>query len=100
MVTTYKLSEAAEASIAEIVAYTDSTFGSMQTAAYIAGLEASFKLLVSFPRIGVAAFEFKQGLRRYTYQSHCIFFTEQSDHILVADIIHVRRNIRRDLFDT
>ena len=99
MVTTFKLSQAAEASITEIVAYTDNTFGAMQTAAYIAGLDASFGLLVSFPRIGVAAFEIKQGLRRYRYQSHYIFYIEYADNLLIEDIIHVRRDIRRALFD-
>lgn len=99
MAKTYKLSPAAGHSISEIVDYTDATFGDNQTAAYLAGLEASFELLVKFPGIGTAAFEIKQGLRRYRYQSHYIFFTEQPDYILIEDIFHVRRNIRRDLFD-
>ena len=100
MPTSYKLSPAAQISIADIVAYTDETFGDMQTEAYIAGLDASFKLLLRFPRIGIAAFELKHGLRRYRYQSHYLFYTEHGDHLLIEDILHVRRNIRRDLFDT
>ena len=99
MITSYKLSRAAEKSLAEIVVYSDATFGAMQTAAYVAGLEASFNLLVSYPRIGVASFEIKIGLRRYRHQSHYICYTEQGDYLLVEDIIHVRRNLRRDLFD-
>ena len=50
--------------------------------------------------IGVAAFEIKAGLRRYRHQSHYIFYTEQGDALLIEDLIHVRRNLRRDLFDT
>ena len=100
MITSYKLSRAAEKSLEEIVAYSDVTFGAMQTAAYVAGLEASFNLLVSFPRVGVASFEIKIGLRRYRHQSHYIFYTEQDDALLIEDLIHVRRNMRRDLFDT
>ena len=100
VITSYKLSRAAEKSLAEIVAYSDATFGAMQTAAYVAGLEASCTLLVSYPRIGSASFEIKAGLRRYRYQSHYIFYTEQGDHLLIEDLIHVRRNLRRDLFDT
>ena len=80
--------------------YSDATFGEMQTAAYVAGLEASFKLLVDYPRIGAVAFEIKAGLRRYRYQSHYVFYTEQGDALLIEDLIHVRRNLRRDLFDT
>lgn len=100
MVTTYKLSPAAAVSLEAIVAYTDETFGLTQTAAYIAGLESSFELLVKFPGIGPAAFEVRAGLRRYRYQSHYIFYTQQADHIRIDDIIHVRRTIRPDLFDT
>jgi plasmid stabilization system protein ParE len=45
----YKLSRSAAAAIEDIVVYTDETFGPNQTAAYIAGLEASFDLLTKFP---------------------------------------------------
>ena len=45
-------------------------------------------------------FEIKSGLRRYRYQSHYIFYTEQPDCLLIEHIIHTRRNIRADLFDT
>ena len=100
MSASYNLSRAAEKSLAEIVVYSDATFGEMQTAAYVAGLEASFRLLVDYPRIGAAAFEIKAGLRRYRYQSHYVFYTEQGDALLIEDLIHVRRNLRRDLFDT
>ena len=64
MITSYKYSRAAEKSLAEIVAYSDATFGAMQTAAYVAGLEASCTLLVSYPRIGSASFEIKAGDRK------------------------------------
>lgn len=96
----YKLSRSAATAIEDIVVYTDETFGQNQTAAYIAGLEASFELLTRFPGIGVAAFEIKPKWRRYRYQSHYIFYSEQKDHILIEAIVHSRRNIRPDLFDT
>ena len=100
MITTYKLSRAAEKSLADIVIMSDATFGTMKTAAYVAGLEASFNLLVNYPRIGVASFEIKAGLRRYRHQSHYIYYTEHGDTLLIEDLIHVNRALRRDLFDT
>lgn len=100
MATTYKLSAAAQRSITEIVAFTDETFGHNQTEAYIAGLEASFDLLVRFPGAGAAMFEVKPGLRRYRYQSHHIYYSRHDTFLLIEDVIHVRRNLRRDLFDT
>lgn len=100
VIETYKLSPAAVVSITAITDYTDRTFGEGQTAAYLAGLEQSFQLLVNFPAIGAAAFELKPGLRRYRYQSHYIFYTRHEDHIRIEDVLHVKRNIRKDLFDT
>src|SRR5262245_61260155 len=99
MVKGYKLSLAAINHIDAIVAYTDDAFGENQTAAYMAGLESSFDLLVKFPRIGAAVFEVKNGLRRYRYQSHYIFYTEQGDFIGVEGVLHVSQPIRPDLFD-
>jgi toxin ParE1/3/4 len=100
MVKSYRLSPAAALSIEAIVTYTDEMFGLNQTAAYVAGLESSFDLLVRFPGMGAAAFEVKAGLRRYRYQSHNIFYSEQGQHIRIEDIVHVSRSIRPDLFDT
>ncbi|MDQ2083918.1 type II toxin-antitoxin system RelE/ParE family toxin [Xanthobacteraceae bacterium Astr-EGSB] len=100
MVKTYKLSPAAVLSIEAIVAYTDEAFGANQTAAYIVGLQSNFDLLVRFPGSGAAAFEVKARLRRYRYQSHYIFYTEQDEPIRIEDIVHVGRSIRPDLFDT
>ncbi len=97
MVTTYKLSAAAQKSITGIVAFTDETFGPHQTEAYIAGLEASFNLLVRFPGVGAAMFELKPGLRRYRYQSHHIYYSRHATFLLIEDVIQVRRNLRRDL---
>jgi toxin ParE1/3/4 len=72
----------------------------MQTAAYMAGMEASLDLLVKFPGIGAAAaFEVKPGLRRYRFQSHYIFYAEHADFIGIEAVLHVSRNIRPDLFD-
>lgn len=99
MIASYKLSRTAENHLADIVDYTDSTFGAHQTDAYIAGLESSFDLLVRFPTMGVAAFEIKDGWRRYRYQSHYIFYSIKADHLFVEAIIHVRRDIRPHLFE-
>lgn len=99
MADAYTISKTAERQIAEIVDYTDQTFGQQQTDAYVAGLTHSFELIARFPGIGVAAFEIKQGWRRYRFQSHDIFYLAEADHVRIEAIIHVRRNIRPDLFD-
>lgn len=96
---TYKLSAAATESISAIVAYSDRTFGQIQTDTYIAGLEASFSCLADFPGAGGTAFHIKAGLRRHRYKSHYIFYSEQPDHIRIEDIFHVSRDIRADMFE-
>ncbi len=99
MATSYRLSRLALTHIEEIVAHTDTAFGEMQTAADMAGLESSFELIVKFPGMRAAVFEVKPGLRRYRYQSHYIFYSEQGSVIGIEAVLHVSRNIRRDLFD-
>lgn len=99
MALTYKLSSNAALHLSAIVDYTDATFGEQQTARYVAGLKKSFELLAEFPGIGRADFEIKQGLRRFTFQSHHIYYTEHANHILVEAILHVRQLVRKDLFD-
>lgn len=96
----YSLSSAAERAIAEIVNYTDATFGEQQTVAYLAGLAQSFELIVQYPGIGVAVYEFGAGLRRFRYQSHHVYYSALDEGLLIRHIIHVRRKVRRDLFDT
>ena len=95
----FKLSVTAEVNIDAIASFTDEAFGERQTEAYLSGLERSVELLSEFPGIGAAAFEIKQGWRRYRYQSHYIFYTEHDDYVLIEAIVHVRRQLGPDLFD-
>jgi toxin ParE1/3/4 len=74
-------------------------FGKYQADAYHAGLESTFQLLAQFPAIGGFADEIRPGYRRHRYQSHYIFYTLASDHIVIRNIIHVARNLRPELFD-
>nr|WP_321454627.1 type II toxin-antitoxin system RelE/ParE family toxin [uncultured Cohaesibacter sp.] len=94
----YQISLNAERAILAIADYTDARFGETQTEAYLAGLESSFGLIAQFPDIGVAEFEIKQGLRRYQFQMHNIFYTQQDGYVLIENIIHSACNIRSNLF--
>ncbi len=95
----YRLSRRAEADLLGIYAYTDRTFGRYQADAYHAGLEHTFGLLAQFPLIGKAADELVQGFRRFRFQSHYVFYTEETDHVFVRALIHVRMNLRGELFE-
>ena len=42
--------------------------------------------------------ELRTGYRRYRYQSHYVFYTEEPDHIVIRAIIHTKQNLRPQLF--
>jgi toxin ParE1/3/4 len=43
--------------------------------------------------------EVRTGLRRFRFQSHLMFYTEEADHVLIRAIIHHAQNLRPELFD-
>jgi toxin ParE1/3/4 len=95
----YRLSVRAHADILDIYAYSEAKFGHYQAEAYHAGLERTFGLLADFPGIGVAADELIAGFRRFRFQSHYVFYTQESDHVLIRALIHVRQDLRPALFE-
>lgn len=94
----YALSETAETQILEIYAYTARTFGVYQAEAYHAGLIHTFELLAGFPLMGPDAGRLFPGLRRFTFQSHTIFYTASDVGIAIRQILHARVQVRADLF--
>jgi toxin ParE1/3/4 len=98
-VANYRLSLRARADLLDIYAFSEARFGRYHADAYYAGLERTFGLLADFPGIGARADELVPGFRRFRFQSHHIFYTEEADHVLIRALIHVRRNVRPDLFE-
>jgi toxin ParE1/3/4 len=98
-VSEYRLSIRAHADVLDIYAFSEERFGRYQAEAYHAGLERTFGLLADFPGIGVAADELVAGYRRFRFQSHYIFYTQEPDHILIRALIHVRQDLRPSLFE-
>ncbi|SHL62340.1 toxin ParE1/3/4 [Bradyrhizobium lablabi] len=95
----YRLSVRARFQLLDIYEFTAATFGPYQAEAYHAGLERTFSLLADFPRIGQAVDELATGHRRFRFQSHNIFYTEEAEHILIRSIFHYAQDIRPQLFD-
>ena len=89
----YRLTVRAHADVLSIFAFSDEKFGRYQAEAYHAGLERTFGLLADFPGIGVAADEVVPGYRRFRFQSHYIFYSQEPDHVLVRALIHVRQDL-------
>jgi toxin ParE1/3/4 len=95
----FRLALKARADLINIYAFTDARFGRYQADAYHAGFERTFSLLADFPGIGISATELVIGYRRFRFQSHYIFYTEEADHVLIRALIHVRQNLRPALFE-
>lgn len=94
----FRLSERAERDLIEIYDYTEETFGAYQAEAYHAGLERIFDLLANFPRIGRSVEEIAPRVRRFRFEAHTVFYTEESDYILIRAVLHQAREIKPDLF--
>ena len=86
----YRLSAAAEADFEAIYLYTDETFGTRQAEAYTLGLKQTFERLADLPRMGRSADNFRPGLFRFRYQSHVIFYTIETHHIMIRRVLHGR----------
>jgi toxin ParE1/3/4 len=95
----FRLALKARADLINIYAFTDARFGRYQADAYHAGFERTFSLLADFPGIGISAAELVTGYRRFRFQSHYIFYTEEADHVLIRALIHVRQDLRPALFE-
>ena len=71
----------------------------LQADAYIAGFQKTFDLIAAFPGVGRSADELAHGYRRFRYQSHYIFYTQDSDHVLIRMIVHTAQDLRAELFE-
>jgi toxin ParE1/3/4 len=86
----YRLTVRAQDDVLNIYAFTEAKFGRYQAEAYHAGLERTFGLLADFAGIGVTADELVAGYRRFRFQSHYIFYTQEPDHNPGADPCEAR----------
>ena len=95
----FRITTRARSHLIDIYQHTEGTFGTYQADAYYAGLIRTFGLLADFPAIGQRADELRQGLRRFRFQSHFVFYTSQSDCVEIRGVIHHARQIRPSLFE-
>ncbi|MBR1124462.1 type II toxin-antitoxin system RelE/ParE family toxin [Bradyrhizobium lablabi] len=95
----YQLTVRAQSQLIDIYDFSVATFGTYQAEAYLAGLERTFDLLANFPRIGQLADELAPRHRRFHFQSHTIFYTDEDTHVLIRAIYHRAQDIGPQLFD-
>jgi toxin ParE1/3/4 len=93
----FRLTEVAETDHNGIYDGTLKTFGRYQADAYHSGFDRIFGLLAQFPRMGLSVEELKAGYRRFQFQLHYIFYTEESSYILIRAIYHTSNDVRQNL---
>jgi toxin ParE1/3/4 len=98
-VANYRITIRARDQIAQIYDHTESQFGAYQADAYAAGLIRTFGLLADFPAIGQEADDLREGLRRFRFQAHFVYYTVSSGTVEVRGVLHHARQIRPSLFD-
>ena len=94
---TYKLSKAAATDIEDIFEYGVFHFGLDQAKNYIQTMEQHFLLLSDNVGLGREAEELSDGLRRFSYGSHIIFYLPIPKGILVVRVLHQSMDFEQHL---
>ncbi|MCC8954243.1 type II toxin-antitoxin system RelE/ParE family toxin [Bradyrhizobium sp. Pear77] len=93
-----RLSVRARAQLFDIYGFTSMTFGQYQAEAYHAGLERPFGLLADFHALDNRSRNWPRH-RRFRFQSHSVFYTEEAGYILIRALYHHAQDIRPQPFD-
>jgi toxin ParE1/3/4 len=93
----YRLSVAAAADIEDIFEYGILIFGLTQARSYLQAMEKHFAILAENYAIGREAYDLTNGLRRFNYGSHIIFYLIVDNGILVVRVLHQSVDFQRHL---
>jgi len=85
---TYELSRKADQDLAEIYHYSYETFGEDQADKYFQDLDNCLENLANHPLQGRSADDIEEGIYRYQYTSHVIFYVTSPSGIFVARILY------------
>lgn len=88
----YKLSQKAEDDFGVIYEYTWLNFGEDQADDYTYDMERCLVMLSESPLIGRDYNQIKQGIRRYDYNKHAIFYRIRAHDIFILRILHQQMN--------
>ena len=83
----YFLSERAARDIEEMADYGFTNFGVAKSREYGQGLEDCLDNLAGSPLMGLGADELSDGLRRYMYESHWIFYVRRTGGVHVVRVL-------------
>lgn len=93
----YILSARAARDIEDIANYGLTNFGVTKSREYGQGLEVCLAQLAVSPLMGLGADELADGLRRYMYESHWIFYVQRNGGLRVVRILQKNMDFVRHL---
>lgn len=83
----YELSEAADADLSDIYAFTFTEFGERQADAYFESLEECLTRLADNPKLGREIGFVRDSYRLFVHQRHSIYYTLAKSGILVVRVL-------------
>mgnify|MGYP005846526463 FL=1 len=83
----YKLSSKADVDISKIYRYGINKFGISIAKSYLLGLHNISDKLIFYKELWRPSFQIINGLYKYNYKSHVIFFTAEDDYIFIIRIL-------------
>jgi len=83
----YRLTNAAENDLNDILEYGEEHFGIQTAVSFYEGLLCVFTKLVENPTQFVSIDEVRQGYRRAVYKTYSIYFIERQDFIEITRVI-------------
>jgi toxin ParE1/3/4 len=87
----YRLTSVADQKIESIYEYSILHFGETQADSYFLGLHDLFGLLASNPQMGQEEPDLGDGIRRFLYEAHIVFYRPVTDGVLIVDLKGVRQ---------
>lgn len=87
----------AVADLSEIDEFSLAQFGEEVGEAYMRGFDGAFALLRDHPYAGPGTPEYGAAYRCLVHQKHRIFYTVETDRILIVRVLHHARDVRTAL---
>jgi plasmid stabilization system protein ParE len=85
--------------IERILLHSLDTWGEHQQNAYRAAIERAFQDLIEFPEMGRARDDLGAGYRARRVEQLVVYDRVEADSIWVVRILHIRRDVRRELLE-
>jgi toxin ParE1/3/4 len=94
-VSTTELTAAAAKDIESILDQSAVEFGLLRTEKYYESLKRCLELLSENPGMGTTADNVRPGYRRFSHESHVVFYRLSESGILVVRVLHARMDVGR-----